>query len=388
MRHGEDWLYTLCSVAGTAEFVSARTGIQKRTRRKSVDVEHRAILLDGLDALERLLDSEPPHGGMDRLRGFGGYRHAIYVPLDAAELRRVERLCARVWHSRSTSRARVEETLLGHIAAMADEASLPFYRSALAFVRPRDSFATERKRIVVAAIACLAGMTGSHAAHAELAELLSHDHPVVRCAAIDSYAQIQATPKGTLPRDVTQRLQKIAEHDPAFAPRFIARDCLARAGQRVPIQPDAAVYAFRASLGRASCTVELTASQSLDELASAILEAFGWDRDHLYEFALTGDLRDRRYVLPAEPDEPMWRELGSEGRDRTSHPSSMDLPLGALGLTKGHPMIFRYDFGDNHQFNVVVAAIHPKQAPRTKYPRIVTRPAKLPDQYPRDSLYE
>jgi hypothetical protein len=66
----------------------------------------------------------------------------------------------------------------------------------------------------------------------------------------------------------------------------------------------------------------------------------------------------------------------------------MDLPLGALGLTKGHPMIFRYDFGDNHQFNVVVAAIYPKQAPRTKYPRIVTRPAKLPEQYPSDSLYE
>ena len=388
MRHGEDWLYKLCSVAGTAEFVSAQTGIQKRTRHKSVDVEHRAILLDGLAALERLLDSEPPHGGMDRLRGFGGYRHAIYVPLDAAELRRVERLCARVWHAKSTNRARVEETLLGHIAAMADEASLPFYRSALAFVRPRDSFATERKRIVVAAIAFLAGMTGSQAAHAELAELLSHDHPVVRCAAIDSYAQIQATPKGTLPRDVAQRLQRIAEEDPAFAPRFIARDCLARAGQRVPIKPDAAVYAFRASLGRASCTVELTASQSLDELASAIIKAFGWDRDHLYEFALTGDLRDRRYVLPAESDEPMWRELGSEGRDRTSHPSSMDLPLGALGLTKGHPMIFRYDFGDNHQFNVVVAAIYPKQAPRTKYPRIVTRPVKLPDQYPRDSLCE
>ena len=56
----------------------------------------------------------------------------------------------------------------------------------------------------------------------------------------------------------------------------------------------------------------------------------------------------------------------------------MDLPLGHSGLTQGQPIVFRYDFGDNHQFNVVVAAIHPKQAPRTKYPRIVTRPVKLP----------
>jgi hypothetical protein len=387
MRNGNDWLYMFRLVAGTAEFVSD-AGIQKRTRHKSVGVDHRGPLLDGLAALERLLDSEPPHGSIDRLRGFGGYGHALYVPLTATELRRMERLCARVWHAQGTNRARVEETLLGHIAVMADEASLPFYRSVLAFVRPRDSFATERKRIIVAAIALLAGMTGSQAAHAHLGRLLTHESPLVRSAAIDSYAQLHVTSEGTLPPDAAQRLHQIAEHDRAFAPQFIARDHLARAGQQVPMNTRARVYAFSASLGRASCTVELTASQSLDDLARAILEAFAWDRDHLYEFALTGSLRDRRYVLPAEPDEPIQRVWPAHDASRTAQPSTMDLPLGALGLPTGHQMIFRYDFGDNHQFKVVIAAIHPQQDPRARYPRVVTRPAKLPEQYPRDTLYE
>jgi hypothetical protein len=44
--------------------------------------------------------------------------------------------------------------------------------------------------------------------------------------------------------------------------------------------------------------VELKASQSLDQLASAILSAFEWDRDHLYEFALTGDIHDSHFILP------------------------------------------------------------------------------------------
>ena len=84
----------------------------------------------------------------------------------------------------------------------------------------------------------------------------------------------------------------------------------------------------------------------------------------------------------------MLSEFELEERDPTSQPSTMDLPLGALGLTKSHQMIFRYDFGDNHQFNIVVAEISPKQAPRVKYPRAIAHPAKLPEQYPRDTLYE
>ena len=47
-----------------------------------------------------------------------------------------------------------------------------------------DSFATERRQLVVAALAFTALLHDSEAARAELTTLLSHAHPSVRCEAI------------------------------------------------------------------------------------------------------------------------------------------------------------------------------------------------------------
>src|SRR5262249_13752865 len=56
--------------------------------------------------------------------------------------------------------------------------------------------------------------------------------------------------------------------------------------------------------------IHLTDSQSLDELAGAILGAFSWDNDHLYEFAMTNDLHERRFTLPPDEVERMPLGLG------------------------------------------------------------------------------
>jgi hypothetical protein len=276
----------------------------------------------------------------------------------------------------------VEQVLLTHVAAACDKSSLPFLRSALDVKRVGDSFATERRQIVVAALAFVGLARDSQAARAELTTLLSHAHPGVRCEAIERFAQIHRSSQGRLAPDAAQRLLHIAQHDRAFAPQFIARDQLARAGVPVPQDPDAAVYAFRASLGRAACTVELTASQTLADLADAILSAFRWDDDHLYEFALTADLRDRRFVVPTESEEPLFFDEDKDEDDALLETESgLQRPLGTFGFVRGHSMIFHFDFGDSHLFNVAVAAIHAHKTPRAKYPRIIDHPKKPPQQY-------
>lgn len=152
------------------------------------------------------------------------------------------------------------------------------------------------------------------------------------------------------------------------------------ADEKVPIEPPDGVYVFRVSLGRPACTIELRASQTLPELANAIRCAFGWDEDHLYKFAMTDDIHERRFVLPPADAEIAPLEFGAGATD--AEPSAFDLPIGALGLPKGHRFVFRYDFGDDNRFEVVVAATHPHREPRVRYPHVAARTGKSPVQYP------
>jgi hypothetical protein len=79
------------------------------------------------------------------------------------------------------------------------------------------------------------------------------------------------------------------------------------------------------------------AEDTLDDLAGAILAAFGLANDHAYDF----QFRDQR------------------GRHRTYHhpwsdatPSTVDAVLGELGLARGSEMTFTCDYGDYWEFKV------------------------------------
>lgn len=337
-------------------------------------------LLGGVEALEEILDGKAQQRSMAYLPGLCGFSHGGGVPLDGKQLRYVEDVAARLWTAPGTGRADVEEALLGHIALSADPASLPFYRAAIAASRPRDVFAPKRRRLALAAIAFLAAAKGCQEADAELRRHLGHEDPAVRGEAVDCFAQIHLTEDGELRTEAALTLAGIAQGDQAFLPRFIARRWLAQTGHEVPIDSPNGVYGLRATLGRASCTVELAAVQGLAQLAGTILSGFGWDWDHLYEFAMTNDIRDRRFVLPPAGEDPRPPESGRA----TGKPGSsvMDAPIGALGLVRGHRFVFRYDFGDEHRFTVVVAAIHPRKEPGIRYPRVVASTGRTVEQYP------
>ncbi|WP_224242322.1 plasmid pRiA4b ORF-3 family protein [Hyalangium gracile] len=375
----DDWFETLAF---------AHEGASQRR-----DGEARKRFLAVLASVERMLGDATGRRDFGRISGLGGFHMA--TRLSASERKRAEQLCERVWQTTGAGRTYAEEALLGQVGAQASPDSLPFFRAALETSRERDSFQARRRRMAVASVAFIAHQQGDAAASAQLEAWLTHSDVTVRTEATALYGRLHFREEGGLDVSARSALERVAYKDRAFAPRFLARGWLHAAGVAVPVEPPEGVYAFQASLGRVSRTVELTASQGLDELVDAILGAFGWDHDHLYEFALTGDLRDGRFILPDREEEALgfdWSfDTDAEQGDAESdelpappgRPSPMSLPLGAFGLPKGHEFIFRYDFGDDHRFRVKVRDIHAHRSPRTKYPRVVDSTGKAPEQYPR-----
>lgn len=377
--YSENWLHTFRMVARLYDFAQTHCDTEDHAAHEAELRKRRQEFLDSLSQLEEILDGKPYKRGMDRLPMLFGFRPETYVPLDAKMLRRLEKLAARLWTASGTGRTSVEEALLGQIALAADEASLPFFRAALEANRPRDVFQLKRRRMAMAAIAFLAEVRGSAGAYDQLRRHLRHKNPAVRVEAVVYFAQIHLAEDGGLKAEAAQTLVEIAQKDRAFGPRYLARGFLAAAGQDVSLEPPNGVYAFQIALGRAWRTIELTSSQTLGQLAHAILRAFNWDHDHLYEFAMTSDLADSRFVLSASAsDMPFFSAVSPE---EDTEPSVMELPIGALGLTQGHEFLFRYDFGDDHRFRVLVAAVYPHKERRIKYPRIVAQSGKAPAQY-------
>jgi hypothetical protein len=346
---------------------------------------YRQVMLAALSGLERVLDGEVGPGGFSDISGLYGFSAALPARLQAEELRWAERLGERLWRATGTGRTYAEEALLGLVGLQASPGSLPFFRAALEANRERDSFQIRRRRIAVASVAFIAHQTGDAAAHALLEAWLAHPDVPVRTEAVWVYARLHRREDGTLEEAARAVLERVAYEDRAFAPRFLARGWLLASGVPLRVEPPDGVYTFKASLGRVSRTVELTASESLAHLASAILTAFRWDHDHLYEFALTGDLKDHRFVLDREYDAlgfaPGLEETDPEDSDEPQ--DLMSAPLGTLGFTQGHKFIFRYDFGDDHRFRVAVADIQAHRSPRAKYPRVTDRTGMAPEQYPR-----
>ncbi|WNG55225.1 plasmid pRiA4b ORF-3 family protein [Archangium gephyra] len=371
MRKDDDWFGTL--------------DIAHRTTAAWTDEDARQQFLAALAALEKALDEGPGPRGFSTIPGLHGFRHRV-APLSADERQWAERLGERLWNSMGTGRTYAEETLLGQVGVQASPYSLPFFRAALEFNRERDNFQLRRRRIALASIAFIARQTGDATAHAQFEAWLAHPDVSVRAEATALYGRIHLRDDGRLDDAALGPLKRVAYEDRAFAPRFLARGWLHTAGIPVPVEPPDGVYAFKASLGHTSRTVELKASQSLNPLASAILNAFGWDHDHLYEFALTGDLQDSRFILPDRDLDwfgSNWDfDAGPEQEQPTESQSPMTLPLGAFGFTRGHKFIFRYDFGDDHRFQVTVADIQEHRSPRMKYPRVVARTGKALEQYP------
>lgn len=93
--------------------------------------------------------------------------------------------------------------------------------------------------------------------------------------------------------------------------------------------------------------IEISGDDTLDRLCDVILYAFDFDRDHLYEFSMSGRLYS---------DDNFSNTQDYEGQPST------DIKLDQLGLQKGQNFIFHYDFGDDWVFQIHVQKMQDEKA--------------------------
>lgn len=325
-----------------------------------------------LVAVEREVDQPKPkypYGGFSRFP----------VKLPPSVRKRAEALFPRVWRGAGTGKLEVELSLLWLVGTNADAASIPFWKETVSLSRVRDRVAAQRREIAAAALAHTAVRHPGSGGFEALVALTEDEHVDARVAAVDALVHLAENEEwvGPLAGKAAEILRRVARDARAFAPRFLARRYLSLHGEPLPAYEHGDVIAFEVCFGKCSRTIELLADQTLVDLHFAILDAFGWDTDHLYQFALNGDLRDERFVIPALGDDAAFFALFEDAEE----PSEPSIPLGALALPVGHEITYLYDFGDNNVFRIKVAGVHPKTS-RAKYPRVTAKVGRSPEQYP------
>ncbi len=112
--------------------------------------------------------------------------------------------------------------------------------------------------------------------------------------------------------------------------------------------------------------IEIAAEQTLEDLHLAMQEAYRWDDDHLYSFYLNGQAWDPR------------SEIGSPWSESPRH--THQVTLRTLNLKPKRKILYLFDYGDNHEFDVEVLAVN-EQAATGTFPKIVGRKGRAPRQY-------
>jgi len=138
---------------------------------------------------------------------------------------------------------------------------------------------------------------------------------------------------------------------------------------------DPSTRIFRASLrGRLYRDIELPSSGSLEDLAAAIVSAFGFDFDHAFGFYsnLKGDYyrSEERYELFADLGEEAGEGARSVRRTR----------LGTAFPEVGKKMLFLFDYGDEWLFTVGLIGLGRRET-KAAYSRVVKQAGEAPPQY-------
>jgi hypothetical protein len=129
------------------------------------------------------------------------------------------------------------------------------------------------------------------------------------------------------------------------------------------------VYCFKVKLGSPWRRIAIAADQTLEDLAWAIIKAFRFDGDHLYQFEFQErDGSDLAVAHPAIDDAEMH---------------TGEYSIGYLPLSEGQSMEFLYDFGTSWQFDVKLEKIEPPNRQMRK-PRVVESHGKPPKEYDYD----
>ncbi len=135
------------------------------------------------------------------------------------------------------------------------------------------------------------------------------------------------------------------------------------------------IYTFKVSLDKDLYRmIEIKGNKTLFDLAVIILKSYNFNMDHMFGFY--NNLKD-----PYSSDETY--ELIDDDDDLTMNENAEDLRKtlieGVFGLKK--KMLFLFDYGDEWRFLVECKKVTDPE-PKAKYPRIIEKIGKAPEQYP------
>ncbi len=154
------------------------------------------------------------------------------------------------------------------------------------------------------------------------------------------------------------------EYDPEYGHRQARQSLKARKGS-------VKSWTFRVNHRAAPdvwADIELAEDQTLEDLHLQIQVTFAWNDDHLYSFFIGDETGGKT------------SEVGSPWSDTLLHTHLVT--IGELGLAPGRRLLYLFDYGDNHEFDVEVIDLNPI-APKGQYPKILHYPGvNRPQQYP------
>ena len=125
-------------------------------------------------------------------------------------------------------------------------------------------------------------------------------------------------------------------------------------------------HVFRVSLGNLWwCRIAIPATAMLEDLAMVILNAIEFSHDHLYQFSYRDRFGAFEHVNHPYMDDGPWAD---------------DVKIGDLPLDVGQEMTYRYDFGDQWEFDVTLERIDSAET-SVEAPVILEEGGNRPEQY-------
>jgi hypothetical protein len=126
-------------------------------------------------------------------------------------------------------------------------------------------------------------------------------------------------------------------------------------------------HMFKASLGKVWRRILVPADAVLDELADAILNAFDFDCEHLYQFKLRDTTGNSINIVGPHMDD-------------ASHFAD-EMRIGDVPLEIGTSMVFHYDFGHDWRFKVTLESV---EKGKMRSAKITEKSGQSPEQYDSD----
>ena len=129
--------------------------------------------------------------------------------------------------------------------------------------------------------------------------------------------------------------------------------------------------------GSIARTIDILASQTLDDLHWAIYGAFDRHDEHLYRFSFGSDRPYDRKADVIEGDEPF-------GEPSLSPRVASNVLMGNLNIGPKSKFFYLFDFGDDWWHRITVVDVDAPYDPNQIYPKVIKWKGKSPEQYSND----